>query len=593
MDQGEDLTSILRNFVKHGEIGEIIIILSKLSKRDLLFHSYAVIFCAMEENKTEVVSMMLELDETQLFPPNACSSNVRNSPLHAACMSGSADVIPLFLNDRRCNKELINMRNRLGVSAAREALNRGHFNCLKELNKSPLIEFREQLHDFMVFCSEGKLERTKAHLESGMKINLKGPDGSTALHHAMFGNRTEIVKVLLEQEETRLDIQDKDGNNALHRAKHGVIPLFINDPRCTEQIVNQKNNDDLTPARLAVSRGAIKCLIQLEKYSNKINWRHVLEDWTLLKMKSTIPKVQKEQFERFFKKKEKTSDEDLVNFLESLDQSSDNKGDELNHLLYFKRTSIADMNSQREDGMSVLHFAMQCNHVELVKELLDDQNAKLDIKNEEEKTPLNVACRTNAHQAIELYCKDERCTDKILNEMSSDSKTPLSVAIEKNNLETVKVFASVEGIDWSIITENINSMRPFIPKIDRHNWKKSMQQFLKSDLCLERQKESIRKVESLRESFFMACRTGREDILENLAEEPLFDIHYIDSENLTGFDQAIIHNQADIVKWLLNHINIMLWYSPRNDNDCVNSSPLYHAVENNSYAAYEVMESFF
>merc|ERR1739838_460345 len=120
-----------------------------------------------------------------------------------------------------------------------------------------------------------------------------------------------------------------------------------------------------------------------------------------------------------------------------------------------------------------------------------------------------------------------------------------------------------------------------------------MKQFLKSDLCLERQKESIRKVESLHESFFMACRTGREDILENLAEEPLFDIHYIDSENLTGFDQAIIHNQADIVKWLLNHINIMLWYSPRNDNDCVNSSPLYHAVENNSYASYEVMESFF
>merc|ERR1712001_162604 len=90
----------------------------------------------------------------------------------------------------------------------------------------------------------------------------------------------------------------------------------------------------------------------------------------------------------------------------------------------------------------------------------------------------------------------------------------------------------------------------------------------------------------------MACRAGREDILENLAEEPLFDIHYIDSESLTGFDQAVIHNQAGIVKWLLNHINIMLWYSPRNDNDCVNSSPLYHAVENDSYAAYEALESY-
>merc|ERR1711997_387327 len=36
----------------------------------------------------------------------------------------------------------------------------------------------------------------------------------------------------------------------------------------------------------------------------------------------------------------------------------------------------------------------------------------------------------------------------------------------------------------------------------------------------------------------------------------------------------------------------MGWYSPRNDNDCVNSSPLYHAVENDSYAAYEALESY-
>ena len=597
-----DLGDLLRNFVKDGEIIKILIILSKLNRRDFLYHSYDVLSCAMEQNKKEIVSAMLERDETQLFPSNStCPNDCRNSVLHVACKSGSADVIPLILNDRRCNKELVNMKNIRGVTAALVAFNAGHINCIKELNKSPLIDYSKQLGDFMTNCFEGDVENTKAHLESGININLKSPKRreETALHCAMQGNQTGIVKLLLEHEETRLDIQDKDGNNPLHKAcicgSLDVIPLFINDPRCTEQIVNQTNHDDLTPAKIAVSRGSLECLIKLEKYSKIINWRQLSKHWELVKMiNNDAPKEIRlreppEKLERFFKEKKKKSDEDLVHFLESLDKSSDNMGD----LLYFLRTSVANRNSQRKDGMTALHFSMHYNHVELVKELLDDQGVKLDIRNDEGQTSLNLACRTNAHQAIDLYCKDERCTDKNLNEMSSDSKTPLSVAIEKNNLETVKVFARVEGIDWSIITENINAFRPCIPKVDRHNWKKSMKQFLESELCLKRQKESRRKIIRLHESFFMACRSGREDILENLKEEPLFDIHCTDSESLTGLDQAVIHNQAGIVMWLLNNINITLWYSSKNNNDFVYSSPLYHAVENNSYAAYEILESFF
>merc|ERR1711971_1259592 len=160
----------------------------------------------------------------------------------------------------------------------------------------------------------------------------------------------------------------------------------------------------------------------------------------------------------------------------------------------------------------------------------------------------------------------------------------------KNCLKTVKVLARVEGVDWSIINENMKVFLPCIPKVDRHNWKKAMKQFLESEICMKRQKESSQTVMRLHHNFYAACKDGRIDILENLEKQPFFEFSFIDSHGLTALDHAVIHNQDEVVHWLLQRINIMLWYTHVSDGIFINNSPVYYAVEYDSYAAYEALE---
>ena len=67
---------------------------------------------------------------------------------------------------------------------------------------------------------KGEVDEVKKLLaEGGVDINAKRPrDGRTVLHIAVWNQRVEIVKILLEDKEIDLNVKDKYGKTPLARA---------------------------------------------------------------------------------------------------------------------------------------------------------------------------------------------------------------------------------------------------------------------------------------------------------------------------------------------------------------------------------------
>ena len=122
----------------------------------------------------------------------------------------------------------------------------------------------------------GDIKTVQSCLLAGVDINaMNVNDGVTPLHNAMYNNHTEVVTLLLTKD---VDIASstKDGHTWLHRAcsnnSPDVIPLLGKDKRMTKQLLNTKNRFGYTPLMLAVSRGNIACVEQLEKLE-WVDWK--------------------------------------------------------------------------------------------------------------------------------------------------------------------------------------------------------------------------------------------------------------------------------------------------------------------------------
>jgi len=118
-------------------------------------------------------------------------------------------------------------------------------------------------------CVDGDDQEVQTILSRGdLDINTKYGD-STPLHYAMFNNHPSIVRMLLARADTRLDVTDSVGYTGLHwacrRNNPECVSLYGEDRRCSAQLLNLKNNAGNTPVMLAVERGHLECVREMEK----------------------------------------------------------------------------------------------------------------------------------------------------------------------------------------------------------------------------------------------------------------------------------------------------------------------------------------
>jgi len=111
-------------------------------------------------------------------------------------------------------------------------------------------------------------------------------------------------------------------------------------------------------------------------------------------------------------------------------------------------TGTVDINGKDSDGYTPLHSAMVGNQVSTVGILLSEPSLHIDSKDDYNATPFHLGCAAGSLACVQLYIKDTRFTEQMLN-VKSDGDTALMWAVLKGRLGVVKYLATVPGVDFN------------------------------------------------------------------------------------------------------------------------------------------------
>lgn len=139
-------------------------------------------------------------------------------------------------------------------------------NAMDDKGQTPLI-----LGCYIPSMSSG-LSMVRKLIQSGADINKADPTGKSIIHHAVLRNHVQILKFLLGIRTVKLNLQDKDGNTALHLAVQAqdtkFIHLLVNHMAVYRINSEYRNHAGLTPLTLACKLGRLDIARYLSKVGN-------------------------------------------------------------------------------------------------------------------------------------------------------------------------------------------------------------------------------------------------------------------------------------------------------------------------------------
>ena len=127
-----------------------------------------------------------------------------------------------------------------------------------------------------------------------------------------------------------------------------------------------------------------------------------------------------------------------------------------------------NVNRQNKEGHSALHLAMNAAQPDIVTRLLARPETRLDILDQDGRTPLHAASTDLIHSgnlvaviqgrerysgdlaaSIRVFCQDPRCTAEILNKPDKNGCSPLMLAVTQEKLGNLLEFEKVRGLNWN------------------------------------------------------------------------------------------------------------------------------------------------
>ena len=172
-------------------------------------------------------------------------------PIHLVSEHGNEEMLKILL-EKGAN---CSVKDKFGMEPIHHAAKKEHLTVVKllvqrnrNLNKSINKARQKALHMSVRFKD---IEIVKELLKSGARINVKDMHKITPLINACQLGFCKIAKLLIENDAS-LNLQDVDGNTALHWAvinnKTDIVQMLLDDKRC---ILNIKNRKGMTPIALA------------------------------------------------------------------------------------------------------------------------------------------------------------------------------------------------------------------------------------------------------------------------------------------------------------------------------------------------------
>ncbi|XP_063237015.1 E3 ubiquitin-protein ligase MIB1 isoform X2 [Bacillus rossius redtenbacheri] len=280
--------------------------------------------------------------------------------------------------------------------------------------------------------------------------SLKRPDadpdgvfaGHTALQAASQNGHLEVIKILLRHR-ADVEIEDKDGDRAVHHAAFGDEPGVMELLAHAGADLNARNKRRQTALHIAVNKG------------------HVGVVKTLLEL-GCHPSLQDSEGDTPLHDAISKKRDDMLTLL--LDHNADimltnNNGfNALHHaalrgnpsamrilLLKLPRPWIVD--EKKDDGYTALHLAALNNHVKVAELLVHQGRADADLQNVNLQTALHLAVERQHTEIVMLLVRE----GANLNVPDKDGDTPLHEALRHHTLSQLRQLQDVQDVGKLLI----------------------------------------------------------------------------------------------------------------------------------------------
>ena len=348
--------------------------------------------------------------------------------------------------------------------------------------KSEWFKAEESIH---IAAKIGHLEAVKQHLASGADVNAIDHEGNTLLHHAVYNDQTEIIRLLIDKG-AEVNGKRKAANN-----EKGVAPLHTATWRSTIETmellidngadVNMKradgaialhyavwfglkektefllskgsdvkardgNNEGATPLHVAVwkspNNGIVELLIENEADVNdKNNTGETPLDWAIKFKRTELADLLRKHGGKTGKELE--GGEPVVEAAQTEPPTA--KAPDISIHDAIEKGNIeavkqhlaagADVNAKNKYGSTPLHRAIEAAHKEIA-ELLITNGADVNAKGEADATPLHYAATKEVAELLIVKGADVNAKDEF-------GETPLDLADGKS--ETAELLRKHGG----------------------------------------------------------------------------------------------------------------------------------------------------
>ncbi|XP_058117166.1 E3 ubiquitin-protein ligase MIB1 [Anopheles ziemanni] len=273
--------------------------------------------------------------------------------------------------------------------------------------------------------------------QSVVKVDVNGVfAGHTALQAASQNGHLEVIQVLLRYQ-ADVEIEDKDGDRAVHHAAFGDEPAVMGLLAKAGADLNARNKRRQTALHIAVNKGhfnVVKTLLEL----------------------SCHPSLQDSEGDTPLHDAISKEHDNMLSLL--LDYGADirltnNNGfNALHHaalkgnpsamkILLTKTNRLWIVEEKKDDGYTALHLAALNNHVEIAELLVRMGKANMDCQNVNLQTALHLAVERQHVQIVKLLVRE----GANLNIPDKDGDTPLHEALRHHTLSQLRQLQDVEG----------------------------------------------------------------------------------------------------------------------------------------------------
>ncbi|XP_071444003.1 alpha-latrotoxin-Lg1a-like [Hetaerina americana] len=401
-DINRDLYNAALRFNKDIAINEVDILMNNGADVDAVFdRGRRTIHAAAQRDNTQ-------LAQDYLMNNNSTDINIKDgngyTPIHIAAEAGHDKFIELLIEHGADVNEKTNSEE---LTPLHIAAYKGYESTVTTLMRTNSIEVNAKdkegftpLHSAVL----GGVPVVQVLIsDNTTDVNAKSNYGLTPLHLSSMNNYLDIVEILLESDEVDINASSQGNLTALHLASmYGnleIVELLI---ARNETDVNAQSINNWTPLHFAVSlkkENVVSVLLEIDSTD-----ANMAGEGNITPLHLAAVTGQKHVVLGLLEK-EAAIEEQTKDGLTGLHLAAMHRNQEVVSSLI---DNGANINVRTVNGSTPLHIAAQNGYLELVKYLVDDRGADFNIKDNDEKTPLQV---TNQVDIAKYLIEEKRATN--------------------------------------------------------------------------------------------------------------------------------------------------------------------------------------